>query len=452
MKLFGTDGIRGNAFDFPFDNKSLKAIGMAIAKIMQCVNIFIIRDTRISGERIQEELIKGILYVGALPVLGGVMPTPAASYIVTKKKYSAAIVISASHNPYHDNGIKIFDHNGMKISHLLEHKIEEEIYKNINTFNFKKISSKNNIILKEQSIFLKMYENFIIGKVSSQYNKIYNNKTIIIDCANGAASKCAYNIFKKLGANVIALNANPNGFNINLYCGALFPYQIAKIVKKKKAFCGFAFDGDADRVVCIDEKGTIQNGNCFLASMAIWLKKHNKLQNNTLVSTTMCNIGLQKTMEQENIKLICSNVGDYLVMYTMNKYNALFGGEPSGHFIFKDILCTGDGILSAIMILTALIDEKKTMSEFMDIDGVKKFLQIIVNRPVTKKIPIIKLIKSSLLLRNYEQKLNGRIIIRYSGTEQIIRVMVEGLDYKKISFIANKLANSIQNEISELTG
>jgi phosphoglucosamine mutase len=448
MKLFGTDGIRGNASHFPFDNKSLQAIGMAIANVMKCISIFIIRDTRISGKQIQEELIKGILHTGALPVLGGIMPTAAASYIVTKKKYSAAIVISASHNKYYDNGIKIFNNNGTKISHLLEYKIEHEIYKNIKFLNSNNVFYKKNIILKEQSIFVKMYEDFIIKQFL--HNKLCG-KTILIDCANGASYKCAYNIFKKLGSNVIALNTNPNGFNINLNCGALFPYELSQSIKKNKAFCGFAFDGDADRVICIDENGNIQDADYVLTSIAIWLKKHNKLKNNTLVSTIMCNIGLQQTMKKYNIEVILSEVGDYFVIKNMNKYNASFGGEPSGHFIFKDILFTGDGLLSAIMILNILISENKTMAEFINTNKIKKIPQIIINRNINKKIPLIKLKKSSLLIKMYEKKLTGRIIIRYSGTEQIVRVMVEGLYQSEISLIANDIATSIQAEILELT-
>jgi phosphoglucosamine mutase len=448
MKLFGTDGIRGNASNFPFDNNSLQVIGMAIAKVMKCVNIFIIRDTRLSGKRIQEELIKGILHTVTLPILGGVMPTAAASYIVTKKNYSAAIVISASHNSYYDNGIKIFENNGMKISHLLESKIELEIYKHINTYNFKNVVFRNNIICKEQSIFLKMYESFIIEQFLP--NKLYN-KTIIIDCANGSVYKCACTVLKKLGANVIALNTKPDGLNINLDCGAIFPYKLSQIIKQNKAFCGFAFDGDADRVVCVDEKGNIKDGDYFLASMAIWLKKHNKLHNNTLVTTMMCNIGIQRAMAKEDIKVIFSEVGDYFIIKNMNKYNASFGGEQSGHFIFKATLLTGDGLLSSIMLLSILISENITMSEFMNINNIKKLPQVIVNKRVVKKIPFAQLKKSSLLINVYEKNLNGRIIVRYSGTEPVIRIMVEGLNQKEIQLIANKLADSIQNEILELT-
>ncbi|MDR0890744.1 MAG: hypothetical protein LBM05_01290 [Endomicrobium sp.] len=449
MNLFGTDGIRGNSSNFPFDNKTLYSLGIAIAKVMNCYNIFIIRDTRLSGKRIQCEIIKGLLAEGITPILGGVMPTASASYIVNKYSFSAAIVISASHNPYYDNGIKIFDKYGSKISHCTEYAIEQETYKNLHSIK-NEIFIYNNSQIKENHKFIKIYENFVI---KSFFGTTLSGKTIIIDCANGSASRCAINVLTALGAKVIALNCTPTGKNINLNCGAIFPRELASKIKQNHAFCGFAFDGDADRIVCIDENGSIKDANYFLASIALWLKNNNKLNNNILITSNMANIGLYKAMQKANIELIYSEVGDSFIMHNMKKYNASFGGEPSGHFIFKDVLLTGDGLLNAIILLSILTIERKTLSKFMHDRIVQIYPHIIVNKPVKSKIPLNKLLKSDNLINTYKTKLNidGKIIVRYSGTEKnVIRIMVEGINQVDITNIANDIANTIQNEIIEL--
>ncbi|MDR1474300.1 MAG: phosphoglucosamine mutase [Endomicrobium sp.] len=443
MKLFGTDGIRSNSSKFPFDNSTLNIIGCSIAEVLGANKyILIIRDTRESGKRIQSRLAEGMRAAGAKVVFGGIMPTPAASFLVKKRNYCAAVVISASHNPYIDNGIKIFNSNGYKLSNSIEEKIEAKINKHINSKDFflsKKLS------LKENSKLIKFYEKFIIKNFSGKKLK---GKTIILDCANGASYKSAPNIFKKVGAKVIALNVNPDGRNINLNCGALHPQSLCKAVKEYNAFCGFAFDGDADRLICVDENGEIRDGDYFLASMAIWLKSKKKLKNNTLVSTVMANMGLLRAMAKEEIKVVSSKVGDRYVMEDIKKYKSSLGGEQSGHFIFKDILATGDGILSAMMILSALNEVGKTMSEFMNV--IDKFPQVLVNRKLAKKIPFENLPKSCKLIKACEKSLgsDGHVLVRYSGTENLLRVMVEGKDVDEIRAIAESVADTIEKETS----
>jgi phosphoglucosamine mutase len=443
MKLFGTDGIRGNSSEFPFDNSTLNIIGCSIAEVLGTnKRILIIRDTRQSGKRIQVELAKGMSIAGAKVVFGGIMPTPAASLLANKEKYCAAVVISASHNPYMDNGIKIFNSNGYKLPDSPEEKIEAKINKYISSED---IFPRKKIVLKENLKLIKFYEEFIVKKFSGKKLK---SKTIILDCANGAAYKCAPRILKKLGASVITLNINPDGKNINLNCGALHPQSLCKAIKEYNAFCGFAFDGDADRLICVDENGMIRDGDYFLASMSVWLKSKKKLKNNILVSTAMANIGLLRAMEKEKIKVISSKVGDRYVMEDMNKYKASFGGEQSGHFIFKDIIATGDGILSAVLILSALSDTGKTMSEFMNI--IEKFPQVLVNRKVAKKVPFEKLSKYYKLLKACEKSLgsDGCVLVRYSGTENLLRVMVEGKDVDEIRAIAESIADTVEKETS----
>jgi phosphoglucosamine mutase len=448
MKLFGTDGIRGNSSKFPFDNVTLRIVGKSIAEILGSKkSILIVRDTRASGIRIQKELAKGVLSVGFEPIFSGIMPTSAASFVMqnSDSKYSAAIVISASHNSYVDNGIKIFNSNGLKLEDSFELKIEKKIEKYL---NLNMILPDKKINIKENSKFLKLYEKFII----KQFYGIYlEDKIIVLDCANGSSYKCAPYIFEKLGAKVIVLNNNPNGKNINLNCGALYPEYVAKYVKEYKAFCGFAFDGDADRLVCVDENGVIKDGDYFLASMAVWLKSKKKLKNNTLVTTIMSNIGLFHAMKKEHIKIISTKVGDKYILKSMKKNRISFGGEQSGHFIFKDILPTGDGLLSSIMLLIALNDKNKTMSEFM-LNIIKKLPQVSISKKIKKKIPIKKLLDSYKLIKNYKKVLgvNGRIVVRYSGTENFIRIMVEGKDIEIIRTMSNNVLISIDEEISKL--
>jgi phosphoglucosamine mutase len=442
MKLFGTDGIRGDASVFPFDNKTLEITGRSIVEILKSKkHILIIRDTRESGKRIQKKLAEGIASAGAIPVFAGIMPTSAACLLVRNGKYSAAIVVSASHNPYVDNGIKIFNSRGFKLSDLIEKKIERRINKHLNA---KAVVCSKKIFVKEDSGLLKFYENFIIKNFLGTSLK---GKTIVIDCANGASYKCAPYILKKLGAKVVAFNTKPDGKNINLNCGALHPKYAASKVKELGAFCGFAFDGDTDRLMCIDENGVRRDGDYFLASMAVWLKSKNKLKNNILVTTIMANIGLLESMRRERIRVVSSKVGDRYVMEDIKKYKASLGGEQSGHFIFKDILPTGDGILSAIMLLWALCDTNKTMSEFMNV--IKKSPQVLVNKKVSFKAPIEKLSASHKLIKDYNKLLGAdeRILVRYSGTENILRVMIEGKNVNRIKAMAEDIAGSVAKEI-----
>lgn len=444
MKLFGTDGIRGNASEFPFKNNILAIIGKSIAEVL-CTSdkreILIIRDTRESGKRIQKYLSYGIADAGADTVFGGIMPTPAASVLMRSGKFSAAIVISASHNPYMDNGIKIFNSKGTKLSDSLENKIEKKIKSYINKDI--KIKSKKSS-LKEDSTLIKIYENFILESFGKGSLK---GKTIVVDCANGASYKSAVDVLKKLGAKLIILNNKPDGKNINLNSGALHPEIAAEAVKKNKAFCGFAFDGDADRLICIDETGTVRDGDFFLAAMARYMKKKKKLKNNILVTTIMANLGLVEAMKREKIKTVMSKVGDRYVLEDMIKYKASLGGEQSGHFIFRDILGTGDGLLSAIQILAAINNENKVFSEFFQ--GIEKLPQILINKKVPEKKPLEQLPDSLKLIRSYEEKLgnDGRVNVRYSGTEKLLRVMVEGKNLSEIKKIAKHISENVYNEI-----
>ena len=446
-KLFGTDGIRGESTKFPFDNNTLFLIGRAVAETLKVKQnkILIIRDTRESGKRIEKALAAGIVAAGKKVVFGGVMQTPAASLLLRSGDFAAGIVISASHNPYQDNGIKIFNSKGDKLVDSVELKIEKKISA---LALLKNVKQKKAAGISDSSLLTK-YEKFILSTVKGLNLK---GKTIVIDCANGAAYKTAPQTLKKLGAKVIALNVKPDGKNINKNCGALHPEIAAEAVKKYKAFCGFAFDGDADRLICIDENGIVKDGDFFLSAMAKYLRSKGKLKNNILVTTVMANIGLFKAMKVAKIKTVVSKVGDRYVLEDLKKYKASIGGEQSGHFIFLDLLKTGDGLLSAVQILAALADTKLSLSNF--VAGVEKFPQILVNRKTVEKLPLEKLPKTSALIKKYEKSFgdNGRVLVRYSGTENLIRVMVEGKNKAEITKAANEIINLAESEIAKICG
>ena len=407
--------------------------------------VLIGRDTRESCNRIFKALQKGINSAGIKVIDLGIVPTPAVAYLLKKNNYQAGIVISASHNPYLDNGIKFFSSKGTKLPDKIENKLEKNLVRYINE---KKVLNKS---LKIRNVsgkkLIKQYVDFLVSLMPKNSLK---NKTIAIDCANGASYKIAPEVLKKLSAKVIVINNKPTGKNINLNCGALHPEQVAEVVKKEKAFCGFAFDGDADRVISVDDKGIIRDGDFFLGVVAKYLKDNNKLKNNTLVTTVMANLGLLKATKQIKINVVTSKVGDRYVYENLKKYKAIIGGEQSGHIIFKQLLDTGDGIVSALQLLNILVKENKTLSQMCS--WIKKYPQVLINEKVVEKIPLDKLLKTTKYIKQIEKELgdNGRVLVRYSGTENLLRVMLEGKDKKEIKQMANNIINLAKEEIKDL--
>ena len=447
MKFFGTDGIRGKSNKFPFDNNTVSLIGYVLAETLDKKGngVLIGRDTRESCNRIFKALQKGINSAGIKVIDLGIVPTPAVAYLLKKNNYQAGIVISASHNPYLDNGIKFFSSKGTKLPDKIENKLEKNLVRYINE---KKVLNKS---LKIRNVsgkkLIKQYVDFLVSLMPKNSLK---NKTIAIDCANGASYKIAPEVLKKLSAKVIVINNKPTGKNINLNCGALHPEQVAEVVKKEKAFCGFAFDGDADRVISVDDKGIIRDGDFFLGVVAKYLKDNNKLNNNTLVTTVMANLGLLKATKQIKINVVTSKVGDRYVYENLKKYKAIIGGEQSGHIIFKQLLDTGDGIVSALQLLNILLKENKTLSQMCS--WIKKYPQVLINEKVVEKIPLDKLLQTTKYIKQIEKKLgnNGRVLVRYSGTEKLLRVMLEGKDKKEIKQMANNIINLAKKEIKDL--
>ena len=447
MKFFGTDGIRGKSNKFPFDNKTVSLIGYVLAETLDKKGngVLIGRDTRESCNRIFKALQKGINSAKIKVIDLGIVPTPAVAYLLKRNNYQAGIVISASHNPYLDNGIKFFSSKGTKLPDKIENKLEKNLVKYINE---KKVLNKS-VKIKNVSgkKIIKQYVDFLISLMPKNSLK---NKTIAIDCANGASYKIAPEVLKKLSAKVIVINNKPTGKNINLSCGALHPEKVAEVAKKEKAFCGFAFDGDADRVISVDDKGIIRDGDFFLGVVAKYLKDNNKLKNNTLVTTVMANLGLLKATKQIKVNVVTSKVGDRYVYENLKKYKAIIGGEQSGHIIFKQLLDTGDGIVSALQLLNILVKENKTLSQMCS--WIKKYPQVLINEKVVEKIPLDKLLQTTKYIKQIEKKLgnNGRVLVRYSGTEKLLRVMLEGKDKKEIKQMANNIISLAKKEIKDL--
>ncbi|MFH2044906.1 MAG: phosphoglucosamine mutase [Pseudomonadota bacterium] len=447
QKLFGTDGIRGVVNKYPMTPEMAVIIGKAVALKFKNTDrrsfIIIGRDTRISGNMIEYALASGICSMDVDVLLAGIVPTPAVAFLASSLKANAGIVVSASHNPYYDNGIKIFDGSGYKLSDETETEIENLITGNDSLS--KNITVKNAGLVSLLKDAQKNYIEFLKNTMPSDFS--LKGIKIVIDCSNGATYKIAPALFSDFGADVIVLNVNPDGKNINDNCGSEHVDSLIKKVIEVKADIGIAFDGDGDRLTAVDEKGNILSGDKILAIIALFLKKHNMLSNNHVVSTVMSNLGLATLFKEKDINHTMSQVGDRYVMQEMIKTGSILGGEDSGHIIFLNHQTTGDGTLTALKLLELMKDESKSLSELGKI--MKVFPQVLLNVNVSKKpdINIIPEIQSSI--KNVEEILGekGRVLIRYSGTQAICRVMVEGPSQEETDKLCIFLADKIKETI-----
>jgi len=439
-KLFGTDGIRGLVGHYPMTPEIMLKLGKSSAKIFKSNQsrhkILIGKDTRISGYILESALTSGICSMGLDVLLVGPLPTPAIAHLAKNLNASAGIVISASHNPAQDNGVKFFSNKGIKLSDEIEKKIESLVFKNI----FKSVPSEKT----GKAYRLQDAKSRYIEFAKSAIKNNLQGFKIVLDCANGAAYAVAPIIFEELGAQTIILNNKPDGLNINKDCGALHPKVVSKEVKKHNANIGIAFDGDADRVIIVDENGSELNGDHIMALCAIDMLKNNNLNKKTLVATVYSNLGLDKTIEKAGGKVVRVKNGDRYVIEEMLKNNYNFGGERSGHIIFSDYTTTGDGIIAALRVLDIMKKTNKKLSELKTC--LKEFPQVLINVKVKKKIPFEQLPNVNKAIKQAQTilKNNGRLLIRYSGTENIARVMIEGKDKKLITKLANNIAGEIK--------
>jgi len=446
-KIFGTDGVRGRANVYPMVVEIALALGRAAGKIFRTRNskhrVVIGKDTRLSCYMFENALISGLCSMGVDTLMLGPFPTPGVAFITRAYRADAGIVISASHNPYYDNGIKFFSADGFKLPDSWEREMESLIHsrKFEDTLPADYDIGKNTKINDADGRYIEF--------VKATFPKKQSLKTlrIALDCANGAAYKVAPLVFKELDAEVFVYGNTPNGLNINDECGSLHLETIQKAVIDHKADVGIALDGDADRVVLVDENAQIVDGDTILAICARDMLQKGLLRNNKVISTVMCNFGFIKAMEMLGIEVIQSQVGDRYVIQDMLKHEANLGGEQSGHLIFLDQNTTGDGLVSALQVLRIMIETNSKLSDLSTI--FKKYPQSIINVKVKSKPTLHTLKDVQTVIKSVEKTLgeSGRVLVRYSGTEDICRVMVEGPKLKQVQELASQIAKSIKNEI-----
>lgn len=428
MIYFGTDGIRGIVNKELTTNLAHKC-GLALTKVKQKPKILIGFDTRKSKDLIGFSLMSGVLLGGGNVIDIGIAPTSVVSFLVTELKCDFGVVISASHNPKEYNGIKIFDSNGEKISNELEVQIEEHIT------NFVPTMSCDGSYIKNVNLQNK-YIDYIIQNVNVRFNGL----KVVLDLANGASFKLAPKIFSKLGATVISINAN-KGKDINDNCGSLYLESLKESVLVNKADIGLAFDGDADRLICVDKNANVVDGDILVYILALSYKKRQMLKNNIVVGTTQTNLKIEKKLKQKGINFVRSDVGDKYVIEKMHELDASIGGEQSGHIILKDILPTGDGILAGLKILEVMKLENKPLHE---LNNINLMPQIATNITVKDKVRIKNSEELNTLVKTLQQGFEGRIIVRCSGTENKIRVLVEGNKKTQLKYITIKLVKLIE--------
>ena len=437
MKLFGTDGVRGLAgqkLDAMTAMRLAMAAGIYFRAHSKTNKILVGKDTRKSGYMIETAIVAGLTAVGYDVVQIGPMPTPAIAFLTEDMRCDAGIMISASHNPFYDNGIKFFDASGNKLDEKDEKDIEE-IYFDSNLIEQNQKTALNIGSAKRIDDVIGRY----IVHIKNSFPKELTLKglRVVLDVANGAAYKVAPTVFSELGAEIIVLNDNPNGSNINENCGALHPEKLAMEVKKLRADIGFAFDGDADRLVVVDDRANVVDGDALLGILATYLDENNMLSKKEIVSTIMSNAALDDYLNRRQITLKRSNVGDKYVLKLMKENGINFGGEQSGHIIFSDFSKTGDGLVSALQVSACILKSGKKASEIFA--KVKPYPQKLLNLKISHKRPLNE-IKGIKDLENELDKLHIRSLFRYSGTENLIRLLLEGKD----EYLVNKKMEEVE--------
>jgi len=446
-KLFGTDGIRGIAGQPPLDPKTIFAIGAALAHFLrehsENPHVLLGADTRESSPSIAATITHGLESAGARVHNAGVITTPGVAYLTHKHNFAAGIVISASHNPWQDNGIKVFGSDGYKLPDAVELTIEEEIFRQLENNHLPSTSNS----ATQPSIDTELvaeYEQYLLKTVAPLD---LTGLRLVLDCANGASSAIAPDIFTKLGATVIVTHASPNGRNINDNCGALHPKIVAAETKAQNADIGVTFDGDADRALFADTHGNVVNGDAVLLLAARDLQTRGELKENLVIATTMSNMGLEAAFRRDQIRMLRAPVGDKYVLEAMRARQASLGGEQSGHILFPRLATTGDGLLTALVVLDVLRRAGQPLHELLA--DLKAFPQVIVNVKVREKRPLDQIPAVGEAIREAEEALkdDGRVVIRYSGTEALARVMIEAESQAEMDFHANRIAEAIQAEL-----
>ena len=450
-RLFGTDGIRGTANQAPITPDIVLKVGQAMGHILRKnpsrnkhPKVVIGKDTRLSGYMVELALTSGLNSMGVHVELLGPLPTPGIGFLTRNMRADAGIVISASHNAYMDNGIKIFGPDGYKISESMEREIESLVYET----DMNPLLASSTEIGRSKRIDDADGRYIVYAKNAFPLEYTLDGMRVVLDCANGASYKVAPAIFQELGADTVVLGNQPNGFNINDKSGALYPAKVAESVLQFRADVGISLDGDADRVVMVDDKGHIVNGDHILAICAIHLKSRNALPHNTVVATQMSNFGLDKLMTKHGIKVIRTDVGDKYVVDEMRKNGYCLGGEQSGHIIFLDHSTTGDGCIAALNVLAVMKRTGQSLSRLNE--EMQDVPQVLVNTRVRRREELDKIPGYKELVREIEKKIEGegRLFVRFSGTEPVIRVLLEGPDRQAISKYAEQIASLLEKELA----
>lgn len=445
-RLFGTDGVRGLANE-KLNSELAYKLGQASAKVLTMAKhrprILVGRDTRLSGDMLEAALVAGICSVGSEARVVGVMPTPAVAYLARHYKADAGIVISASHNSMEYNGIKIFNSQGYKLSDQLEERIESIILDDTEDITYPTGIDVGRIVRVKNAS--RHYEEFLKGTIDVDLEGL----KLVVDCANGASSRIAPKIFSELGAKVHAIYDDPDGININNLCGSTYPDKLQDHVIEMGADLGLAFDGDADRLIAVDENGELVDGDQMLVICGLDMKKRGVLKKDTVVGTIMSNMGFDKALKDAGCKVVKTNVGDRYVLEKMLEEGYNLGGEQSGHVIFLDYNTTGDGILTALQLLAILKRENKSLSRLAA--SMEKLPQVLANARVgeANKLNYTKDPDIQEEIKRIEDRFKGegRVLIRPSGTEPLVRVMIEGKDQREIEEYAVGLANLIEKRL-----
>ena len=442
-KLFGTDGIRGIASEYPLDKRTVRAVGRALGHHLPAGprRLVIGQDTRESSAWIADVVSSGLRETGAEVVSAGVITTPGIAWLTNNQKFSAGVVISASHNPWQDNGIKVFAGDGYKMPDQTELEIENEIFAQLGSGDTSAdITAPSS--LPGEGRLRRAYSNWLAHSVTAT-----SSLKAIVDCANGAASELAPQVLSECGLQAEFIHHLPNGRNINENCGALHPDVVAREVPARNADIGISFDGDADRALFADHRGHVVNGDAVMLLLARELKKQGRLANDLVVATTMSNMGLEIALRQSGIRMLRGPVGDKYVLEEMKKSGAVLGGEQSGHIIFSAIATTGDGILSALKVMEVIARSGRSLADL--VSDLKVFPQVIKNVRVREKQPLeqIPAVQDAIDAAQQDLDGTGRVVVRYSGTEPLARVMIEAESREKMQKHAAAIANAIQKKL-----
>ena len=448
-QFFGTDGVRGVANEEPITAETVLKLGKALAKIVLGTGsagspkILIGKDTRLSGSMLEMALAAGICSMGMDTILVGDIPTPAVAFLTTDMMCDAGAVISASHNPFEDNGIKFFNNRGLKLDDSQEAAIEKLLVSD-------EIKPNNNIshqLGKVHRLHDALGRYLVFLKSSLPKGSDLRGLKIVVDCANGAAFKAAPLALSELGADVVPIFTEPDGKNINFDCGSLYPERMIRELLKHKANIGVALDGDGDRAIFADESGNVVDGDQIMGMVAVDMSERGSLKGNTLVATVMSNIGLEMAMKERDIKLVRTPVGDRYVVERMLKEGFNFGGEQSGHLVFFDHSTTGDGVLSALQVASIMKRSSKSLSELTG--WIKKYPQILKNLQVNSRVNFEEIPAVREVMNECRKRLgdSGRILVRYSGTQSLCRVMVEGEDQELVRQVVEEVSEALVRNI-----